>query len=90
MRIARKVRQSTIKTAGTGQGRIGWAGGVKSYEPARLPEAQQRAPNAANGVQTLRLDKGELVAASEKEWLPHSLMSGGQMGTDPRGMRLRA
>ena len=39
------------------------------------PLAQQPAQNAAHGVQALRLDKGELVAASEKEWIPRSLMA---------------
>ena len=39
------------------------------------PLAQRRAANAASGVQTLRLDSGELVASSEKEWTPKSMMA---------------
>ena len=39
------------------------------------PLAQRRAANAASGVQTLRLDKGELMASSEKEWTPKSMMA---------------
>ena len=34
------------------------------------PLAQCRAANAASGIQILRLDKGELVASTEKEWTP--------------------
>ena len=36
---------------------------------------QRRAANAARGVQTLRLDQGKLVASSEKEWTPKSMMA---------------
>ena len=39
------------------------------------PLAQLRAANAASGVQALRLDRGELVASSEPEWTPRSMMA---------------
>ena len=39
------------------------------------PLAQLRAANAASGVQALRLEHGELVASSEPEWTPRSMMA---------------
>ena len=44
---------------------------------ARLHHETRPTPSrtAASGIQTLRLDKGELVAATEKEWTPKSMMA---------------
>ena len=44
-------------------------------DKAMNPLAQLRAANAASGVQALRLDRGELVASSEPEWTPRSMMA---------------